>query len=656
MPFNLHSPSLSRDAYKVIIDFIEESFSPEKQEQFYEHSGKIKEEWLGRKKRSHGDYHTLIDAFYEVYGERNPELLFSVYKSIGTSKESPVRGLAKLLGNAPAVVEASAYFSGMLNDDSRIKVHSLRASGASIQQTVEGPTEFFYPEQVFGAMGYYKGIAPLFNLKEIEAELRMLSMPLEIFLHQYAAQFVWEKDEEGNFYSQGKLFAKTIPYQQTSLAFLGIPSPLWEMKDGSYFIGSLEKAKSGRKVGLEELLVVETTRALESEGVPFIRGGVFFGGKHPAPTNLYDLRWEAKEGLRQRVWLFLSGLRAEIFESRETIGHMALLADKEAERRDKAEKAVTGLKSELKNRTTEAYGRLQEDIETRELLRLELHDFGHKINGVRQKNYTSYLGWLDIFARDIFVKDQAILSKLNEALACYELPEFLKFLEDPKKNGPANIGTVSYSLLEILQQREDRNEVNILEREITRMDELEKDFEHLEKEIRRMMLGEKGKIVGEISFAELLQRTLEKFTYIGRKVQQSVQIPSDIIFQTNQKRFELLIENLTLNALEAAAEVPGGYLRVLGETQPDGIVTIIENSAPWKSEEQVHDIVQRMQAPGTGFSTKGDIKRTNERGVAQRLIVDTLRIIGAPYVIEGNFSERYLRQKIIFPQEIIKIN
>ena len=171
-----------------------------------------------------------------------------------------------------------------------------------------------------------------------------------------------------------------------------------------------------------------------------------------------------------------------------------------------------------------------------------------------------------------------------------------------------------------------------------------------------MMLEEKGKMVGEIPFAEFLQKTLEKFTHIGRKVQQNIQIPSDIIFQTNRKRFGLLIENLTLNALEAAEEVPGGYLRILGETQSDEIVTIIENSAPWKSEAQVYDVVQRMKAPGTGFSTKGDINRTNERGIAQRLIVDTLRIIGAHYDIEGNFPERYLRQKIIFPQEIIKKN
>ncbi len=348
MPFDLTSPALGGDAYSVIVDYVDTHLDVVQRDEFYTDSGRSREAWLSMKRGSHGDYAALIDSFYRTMGRRDPELLYPVYRAVANAKDSPVRNLAKGLGNAPAVVEASAYISALLNNDSRIRVHNLSATGATIQQTVLGPTDLFYAEQVYGAMGYYKGIAPLFDLEEIGAELRMLSMPLHTFLARYAPDFAFERDDDGNYYSGGKLFAEARPYAQTERAIHGLPEALWQMRDGTFFLGNPKQLTGEeRRLRLDEIIIVQTTRDLETEGVSFVREGVFFGGIHPAPTNVYDLRWEGKSGFRQSAWLFLSGMRARLFDRGETIAHMALLADKEANRRGKAEEENRSLVSQL---------------------------------------------------------------------------------------------------------------------------------------------------------------------------------------------------------------------------------------------------------------------------------------------------------------------
>ncbi|MBS3154497.1 hypothetical protein J4424_04280 [Candidatus Woesearchaeota archaeon] len=659
MPFDHSSPALTNDAYKVVIDFVDSTFSSEKKESFYQNSGKTRDAWLHMKRGSHGEYLSLIHSFYEQMGEHNPELLYPIYSTIGLATNSPVRTLAKVLGSAPAVVEASAYLSAMLNDDSRIKVHNLHSSGASIQQTVEGPTDLFYPEQIFGGMGYYKGIAPLFRLDVIQAELKMLSIPLDQFLRMYNKDFSWEKDEQGNFYTQGNLFAKALAYQQSDLAFLGIPSPLWRTQDG-YYIGALQQAGSGQKVRLEELLVTEITQDLSAEGLPFIREGMIFGGHTPAPTNLYTLQWEAKKGLRQNIWLFFSDLRTRAFESKEAVAHAALLADAEAQRRSKAETSVVELKEELSKRTADAYEQLQEDAEARGLFRLELHDVAHKINVVGLKTFSEFLEWFEDFSQNIFRQDSSLLPNLNETLASYEQPSYeilyKTLMQDPDKKGPLVIATLGYSLLEILQNKGYIYESQSLEREMKRVDRIKEDCENLEKDVRAVMLMEKGKTVVDIPYHALWARTVEKFAILGKTVRKDIQIPEEIIFHTHQTRFQLLIENLALNSLEAAAENVGGYLHIFAEEQRESISTSIENSAAWKNPEQVDMVIQKMRAPGAGFSTKGDAARSAQRGSGQSLIVETLRMLNATYIVEGDYSSRHLRQTILFPREMIKNN
>lgn len=385
MPFDLHSSVLGGDAFKVLVDFVEREFAPEARETFYRNSGHAQEEWLRMKRGSHGDYGRIVTAFYTGMGKMDPELLNAVYKDIGTTQGSPVRTLAKILGSAPAVVEASAAISALLNDDSRVKAYNVRSDGALIQQTILGPTELAYPEQVFGAMGYYRGLASLFGLESIDVQLRMLSMPLPLLLKKYAPHFFFEEDSKGNLYSEKGLFAVTESYAQSSRAFHGLPQPLWDLGDGTFFIGT-PKQRKGRELDLEEILLLETIKGLEDEGVPFIHEGVLFGGKHPAPTNVYDLSWKAKNGFRQKVWLFFSDIRARIFESKETVVHMALLADQEAKKRERIEAENKGLLRDLENyrtsmaaETLAAYRASEETRVIVDAIEARVHDYKNRI-------------------------------------------------------------------------------------------------------------------------------------------------------------------------------------------------------------------------------------------------------------------------------------
>ncbi len=653
MPFDTTSPALSGDAYKVLVDFVERTFSSDQKTQFYVDSRRTKEEWLSMKRRSHGDYANLVGAFYTIMGEKNPELLYNVYEAIGTTNGSPVRTLAKILGSAPAVVQASAFLSSMFNDDSRIKVHNLRNTGATIEQTVLGPSELAYPEQVFGAMGYYRGIAPLFDLKTIDAELRMLSIPLQRLLREYAPDFSFEEDGDGNLYSEGNLFAKNILYAQSERAFYGLPQQMWKNEEGKVFIGTLNQRSGKTRLALEDILLLKTVRGLENDGVPFVHEGTLFGGKHPAPTNVYDLSWEAKGGIRQKVWLFLSDAYARLFESGHTVAAMASLADNEAERRGRAEEEISDLITDLRRTTQEAINRLEERRRLIDQFRDSLHDIVHEVNKVGAKTYGFMLPMFQLVGEDLSeIKQRELFSGLStsEIVNGFEQNYGFSLGENNKKRimsiDAAEFLVYLTSLSEVKGPNQEK-----LSNLVEKCKIVNRQFNGIEEFIRKFML----QMDQETSEAPLLDyRTVwQRVLHKQRSLQGRTKITLEIDEKAKLKitpRLNLAIENLALNALEAASTKDRGYVKIKAKIIDfERLETIIINSAQWSSEKDMSEVVSSMGSVRLDrFSTKTE---GNNRGIGLVIIKEGVRSMGGSYQVNASYINETLIQRIIFPKE-----
>jgi len=140
-----------------------------------------------------------------------------------------------------------------------------------------------------------------------------------------------------------------------------------------------------------------------------------------------------------------------------------------------------------------------------------------------------------------------------------------------------------------------------------------------------------------------------KLEVMAGNVNMSTEVDPEISIQCNPRRMRLTVENLLLNALEAAQETDEPSVTFEVKKTAEGTTQIrVQNSTKWSNPNEMTTIVERMGDTSLEpFSTKNKDQR--QRGTGVPFIKETIRGLGGKYTVNGSYKENVLEQIITLP-------